>query len=300
MVFLKSLHGNSAKTENTRSISIDVGEGKYEQWSAKLPFEENRNLDSYDYISFQWFGNNTGASILFEVFAPDSQNLMQYSFVDNWSGWKTVVLPIQISDGVYSIGGVTISVSRIGSPSFTQVNAVQIRNPKYPSPGFPNLRGEWQISELSVCRSNWLTIKAQIPGDFEGKTLSVSMYNGFSYDPLQVSFGTESETRTTISSQGFDLSTIFGSQIIARYKQDDNQSLSLSFKLPQINDADGKPLAIQLRFTVQGYDINSNVIETNNSSYTIPFNVKANTFAFNQSFQELAWYAGPMVNALQC
>jgi hypothetical protein len=72
-----------------------------------------QDWSGYDALAIWWYGQNTGAVLDVHVSGPDWSNRLSSSFVDDFTGWGKVALPV---------GG----FASTGSPSWSAVRGIQI------------------------------------------------------------------------------------------------------------------------------------------------------------------------------
>lgn len=78
-------------------------------------FLEPQNWSEFDLFSFYWYGNNTDNQIELLIFAPDSDNRVLFSFVDDFIGWKRIVFSLNSSQNF------------VGHPSIKNINSIYFR-----------------------------------------------------------------------------------------------------------------------------------------------------------------------------
>jgi len=82
------------KTKGTSSLKIVVGSATKSHWVLRHDFATYQDWSGKESFSFSWHGNNTGASIRLFIRAPDLNNTSYHEFIDDFSGWKRFVFPI--------------------------------------------------------------------------------------------------------------------------------------------------------------------------------------------------------------
>jgi hypothetical protein len=106
----------NTKMNGNNSLQILVANNsKQPFWWINYNFEKNQgsaqDLSGYDYISFYWYGQNTGATIILCLYAT-YPNRYEITFVDNFVGWKYMAFPLS-------------EFVAYGSPSLNDVNQLQ-------------------------------------------------------------------------------------------------------------------------------------------------------------------------------
>jgi len=59
----------------------------------KYKFQSPSNLTDKDFISFYWYGNNSGIRIALRFETGDWRNQYEFSFIDSWDGWARLIIP---------------------------------------------------------------------------------------------------------------------------------------------------------------------------------------------------------------
>jgi hypothetical protein len=125
----------NTKINGSNSLRIIVPNNSTQPfWLINYNFEKNQgsaqDLSEYDYISFYWYGQNTGATIILCVYAT-YPNRYEITFVDNFVGWKYEVFPLS-------------EFVAYGSPSLNRVNQLQF----YCSTQYTS--GTWHVDMIEL------------------------------------------------------------------------------------------------------------------------------------------------------
>ena len=120
-------------------ISINVGDGEYRRWSVSHSFEIPRDLSKFEFIKFNWYGNNDQQEYQI-MFKSDKKNLIRYQFQDSWNGLKQVVIPTKIVDEKVNVFGVHIRKITIGNATWNNISEIDIR------PGSINNKGSFYFN----------------------------------------------------------------------------------------------------------------------------------------------------------
>lgn len=122
---------SDVKMSGDDSLKISVRDGTYAHVSITHPFSEPINWSQQDFIVFYWFGNKTEANVEIFVKGPTAFDYKLYSFVENWIGWRLVVLPLHVPTATY------------GNPDLTEVTQIQFTIPNAP-------QGTWNLDQLAL------------------------------------------------------------------------------------------------------------------------------------------------------
>jgi len=72
------------------------------------------NWTQFDLVTFYWYGANTGSQINFSIEGPTENDRIEWTLIDNWNGWKKIILWIQFPP------------HRYGNPSLSNVIGISI------------------------------------------------------------------------------------------------------------------------------------------------------------------------------
>lgn len=113
------------------STKIEIGSGQYKYWALLHSFSPPLDLSKKDYISFLWYGNNSGGTIGLKLNSPDDKNYYVQTFDDNFEGWRQIILPLKF-------------FAKIGSPvGWSSINKILI----HPWAS-ENLSGTWYLDRM--------------------------------------------------------------------------------------------------------------------------------------------------------
>src|SRR5215212_2030664 len=97
----------NTNTSGKNSFRISVGEGEYGLWQISRQLSDKPlNLTNFEFVGFNWYGKGDGRWYSLQ-FTSGPDQFFWYRFQDSWSGWRQVILPMQMSDGRGHISGVT-------------------------------------------------------------------------------------------------------------------------------------------------------------------------------------------------
>ena len=96
-----------AKGKDSLKIEIPSGSGSA-PWFGHS-YEEPQNWSGNEVISFYWHGANTGKAGYITLMGPTSGDYNRYAIVDDFSGWKRLVIPLNNPDVPASGGDFDIS-----------------------------------------------------------------------------------------------------------------------------------------------------------------------------------------------
>lgn len=125
---------NSVKKSGNDSLRIEIPNGTFRYSGISHVYESMENWSKYDYLSFYWFGGNTGNTFYIEVRSPDSKNRFVTSIIDDFNGWKQLFLSLD-------------DFSKIGNPSWTEVKELLMFT--------DGKSGTWHIDYLILDKIEW-------------------------------------------------------------------------------------------------------------------------------------------------
>ena len=76
-------------------------------------FESPLDLSNKDFISFYWYGNNSGNSIAIRFASGSWKDQYQFVFVDSWEGWARLIIPLNLFN------------VHVGSPSWNYITSIR-------------------------------------------------------------------------------------------------------------------------------------------------------------------------------
>lgn len=101
------------KFNGTSSLQIRILPGNYKYTGLKHTYESYQDWSSKEFLCFYFYGTNSGRTWRVRIFAPNCENCFVYHFIDNWNGWKFLVIPLS-------------EFSYIGTPKWTAVKSLNI------------------------------------------------------------------------------------------------------------------------------------------------------------------------------
>ena len=110
------------------SLGINIGAGEYGLWQISLLLDDKPlNLTKFDFVRFNWYGRGDGKWYALQ-FTSEPGRFFWYRFQDSWSGWRQVILPMQMTDGSGHISGVTFdkATAKQGA-SWTKITRIDFR-----------------------------------------------------------------------------------------------------------------------------------------------------------------------------
>jgi len=105
----------TTKVKGVNSLKYQIGAGTYGRVAIQHAYAASQDWSTKDHIGFYWFGTNSGQSdILISLYAPDANNQFQYSWNDNWMGWKRLDIPFR-------------EMNKIGNTELSKITFIEIR-----------------------------------------------------------------------------------------------------------------------------------------------------------------------------
>ena len=133
------------KISGNNSLAINVGGGKYAHWQvSKLLYNKPINLTKFDFVKFHWYGRGDG-KWYYLMFTTGQNQVFYYRFQDSWSGWKQIILPLQMPDGRGHIFDVTFDKITSKGASWAKINRIDVG----PKENTLNQAGEFYLDGLS-------------------------------------------------------------------------------------------------------------------------------------------------------
>jgi hypothetical protein len=171
-----SISSASHVDTQTNPLQITVGQGQFAYWQIAKTYSVPVNSNQSDFLSFKWFGHNDMKTYVIQIWS-DSKNNYWYRFKDEWTGWKQIEIPLNSPAGLSEENGVEIAKVINGSPSWTSISRIEIRN----EGSNPNRAGQFLIADLGFTSAKKIGITIQ--GE-NTKGFSISNYNGTAWVDL--------------------------------------------------------------------------------------------------------------------
>lgn len=166
---------SKTKLTGSNALKITVETGTYDSWELFHVYDSPQNWSTYDFFTFYMNGVGDDTYYVFYFIATNGVRY-RYEWQDSWIGWKKVMLPLKMKDGMHEINEVNIrkktSNSELSiSPSWdkieTMIIALSSANPNNQNTLYLDRFG-LDVSQpsqktLSVDRINWSTNEAIFP-----------------------------------------------------------------------------------------------------------------------------------------
>jgi hypothetical protein len=145
------------KAKGTSSLQIDVGAGSYEYGGWSHTYAPDADWSDKDFICFYFYGANSGDTFRVYIVAPDWSNYMQYDFVDNFSGWKRLVIPFN-------------NFTEAGSPDLSTVDQIYLE---------VTFSGNqtWYFDRTLIDVGQWVKIEAFVPDTLREGTADIGRFD---------------------------------------------------------------------------------------------------------------------------
>jgi len=147
---------NALKIEVREGIE---GESNFAQWQISHVFDVPQNWSSYDFLTFYWYGHGDGKRYVLILLSPGKKNFFFYQFEDDWKGWRKVILPLKLPEGLHKVSNIKIWKGSVGNPSLEKINKLLLKL----SPQNPNLTGTWFLDRMILEKGTLLSIKVSLP-----------------------------------------------------------------------------------------------------------------------------------------
>jgi hypothetical protein len=272
---------HAEKIKGNSSLKINVEDGEKSIWWISHAFSPPADWSSMDFISFYWHGMNSGYS--FSILLWSSSNYFVYTFHDDWSGWKQIIVPFS-------------KFTKVGEPSLHKIDYIDIK-------AQPNARGIWNLDCISLSAGKWTDIEVKVNG-LEKTTLSLSIYNGTSYLPIDTAFNSWKEVpRANIYYlDGSSGDEVYNSMSIARvYSEGFNNTgrLIFSVKLPPDDGCDSENTGIsQLRLKISWLpqEMRFSKIIGTDFQVNLPMDVNAILISPKEDVKILSWFSSNQID----
>jgi len=100
---------STLKTKGNNSLKIEIPSGAVvSPWFAHS-YDSPQDWSGNEVVSFYWHGANTGKTGYITLMGPTSSDYKRYGIVDDFSGWKRLVIPLNnadVSEGNFDISQV--------------------------------------------------------------------------------------------------------------------------------------------------------------------------------------------------
>lgn len=284
------------KTEGANGLRLEVGKGKYAQWQITHIYETPQDWSMYDFFMFDWYGHGDNKRYIVEFYAPDHTNYFWHEFIDDWHGWKRVLIPLKMPEGKYKIFGTRINKVKKGAPSWNEIKTINFRL----SATNPNQEGTWFIDNVGLDMGRWITIKAIINtenitqiklhslNDIKTTWVNVRLGQQISLDAKQVYF--------MDSTQAYQL---YGSQpifTVSLNRLDDSTEIIISAKMPPLvsnySKMDQYQLAFNIKFPVKKSEITKLSNVQGDIELPLPSVISVPFASFTKNVQIVGWYVG--------
>lgn len=179
------------KTKGTSSLKIvTTGAG-----TARHNYGAGQDWSASEFICWYWYGSNSGDSFTIHLYAPTAGNRFEYTFTDNFIGWKRFVKA-------------KAHFSSVGSPSWADVALIDVNF---------GTAGTWYLDRLILDVGQWVKTEVYVPDATRATSYDIRVFswNGsiFSVTPF-TSFNAGTSTHVTwSSSELYFLDTTTGTTI---------------------------------------------------------------------------------------
>jgi hypothetical protein len=99
--------------DNSLQIIVNGTNSGYGYWYISHHYELPLNLSGDDFVSYYWYGANTGKTMSIYLRSPDDANFFKVDFLDNFDGWNRLIFSLP-------------AFSRVGSAEWDHINGVRI------------------------------------------------------------------------------------------------------------------------------------------------------------------------------
>lgn len=100
----------TTKKSGVNALKIAIGRLRLPNHGVFITLPAPKNLTGYAVWGFWYYGANKGTTKVW-LCAPDEANRFQYTFNDNWTGWKNVAFPLATN-------------TKVGAPQWANVRRI--------------------------------------------------------------------------------------------------------------------------------------------------------------------------------
>ncbi len=142
--------------KGANSMKFVIGAGTKSAMRAQYGFGADQDYSGKDFVSFYWYGANSGNSITIQALDSTGNNYYRSpAQIDNFTGWKRIVIP----KATFVVGG--------GSPSWSAIRYLGI------STYVVSIVCTWYFDRMVLDTGQWVNIEIAVPDQ-----LVVGTYNG--------------------------------------------------------------------------------------------------------------------------
>ena len=121
---------DAVKKSGASSLKMVVAKGgTYNRWYIEHTYRPPADFSGKELLVFHWYGGNSGGTIYLYMPAPDGDDYFETIFVDDFSGWKRLVFPLN-------------TFKAYGNPSLKLISKLRIRSRT------DNLNGTWYLDRV--------------------------------------------------------------------------------------------------------------------------------------------------------
>jgi hypothetical protein len=132
------------KVSGNSSLLIKVGEGRNKYWLLQHDFKQSTDWSGYDFFTFYWLGRNDSSWYVLCFYS--SGGYFWYTFRDNWTGWRKVIIPLNMPDGKICLNGVDIVKATNKNATWNDVKTILFAL----NANNPNLGGTFYMDKISL------------------------------------------------------------------------------------------------------------------------------------------------------
>jgi len=279
----------SVRVSGQDALRIDVGAGDKAQWALTHYYDPPVNWTGYDFLSFYWYGRGDNVRYIVWVSAPDNENMLWFMFVDNWKGWRKVILPLKGVDGIYYLNGIKIRKITSGEPNLANITYVSIRL----GGGNLNVAGTWYLDRVLLDVGRWIDLRAEVRN---APWIDLYIFNGTTYLKLHHIIETmslEIPPEMIVFSDGSTASALYGPKakamiLKANITPEGLWELRISIRIPS---SGGGPVSrIRLKLETAERIIASRLIIPGDE-IELPYPLNCTPLSWKEEVNPIAWYS---------
>jgi hypothetical protein len=269
----------SMKIEGNDSLEAVINSGNYRDWYVEKNYPLAQDWSERDFMSVMWDGTNSGQNIGILAAGATWNNYYQYNFVDNFTGWQNLIIPMS-------------EFTPHGTPNWNSINILQIRSFN------DGTSGTLHLGPIGFENGN--NASTEITINNATNTLpTLSVFNGSSYFPItlpSINSSIEIPANNLYFTDGSRADNIFGegySGEVQLERINDSYVITVSVKLPP---ADSASSHCQFEVDYKGEMMNASSLVTNNTESYLPMPIALSPLLPTNGTSLLSSYASNSAN----
>jgi hypothetical protein len=269
----------SMKIEGNDSLEAVINSGHYSDWYVQKNYPIAQDWSQREFMSVWWYGTNSGQNIGILAAGATWNNYFQYNFVDNFTGWQNLIIPLN-------------EFTPHGTPNWDSISILQIRSFN------GGTSGTLHLGPIGVEDGNNASTEITI-NNATATLPTLSVFNGPSYVPItlpKLNSSIEIPANNLYFTDGSRADSVFGvgySGEVQMERINDTYVITVSVKLPPPESASSQ---IRFRVGYEGEMMNASSLVTNNTETSLPTPIALSPFIPTDGTSVLSSYATNSTN----